>query len=86
MSQTSPLAGIAEREEICLFTLEYDPEVFQPGFRGFQNPVTQNAPRVLSPQPVITERVANRNADNPELFPGPYQGDILMARTGFHDL
>jgi hypothetical protein len=73
------LAAIAECKKIGFFPLKNDAKIFQPGLRRFENPITQDAPRVLSPQAIIAQRVSGCDAHDSEFSLTSYRSHILMT-------
>ena len=52
-----PTLNIERGKRIGLSSFKSPPEVFNATFRGFENTISPNAPRVLTPEAVIAESI-----------------------------
>lgn len=82
-------SGLRHRVECCerigITSLKSYAEVFQTLLRSFENSITSDAPRVLTPKTVVAESIPRANSNESTVLSLPEPCDVFMTRATFHD-
>jgi len=72
-------------ERIGVCSLKSYAEVRDTKFRGFENSITSDSPRVLTPKAVAAKGISRANSNESAILSSPEPCDVFMTRAARHN-